>query len=139
MSPHYPYYNSHNSPTNVILDHFKFVGGAAEYLKRRASSYKSKGLAWWTQSKILSEYITKNNNGVCVKCPENYCYNTLESVQHQWTWCSQARHDEETRAWSKKRIISNVLPLLLHLAASSFLILISYLFIIFYILYFINH
>ena len=68
------------SPTQVILDHFKFVGGAAEYLKHRADSYRSKGLAWWTQSKFLSEYITKNGNGVCVKCAENHCVNTLESA-----------------------------------------------------------
>ena len=62
----------------MLLDHFKFVGGAAEYLKRRADSYRSKGLVWWTQSKSLNDYITKNGNGICVRCTENYCSNTLE-------------------------------------------------------------
>jgi hypothetical protein len=60
-------------PTIVILDHFKFIGGAEEYLLQRAKDYASRGLHWWTQSQQLVEYVQKNKNKVCVSCEENYC------------------------------------------------------------------
>lgn len=60
-------------PTVVTINHFKFVSGVVEELKRRADSYKNLSLAWWTQSYNIVKHIEGNFGKLCVNCDKFKC------------------------------------------------------------------
>jgi hypothetical protein len=60
-------------PTQVPIDHYKFVAGVEDSLKRRVTTYRELNFVWWKQSNELLRLIQQNQGRIDLTNPEFNC------------------------------------------------------------------
>lgn len=63
--------------TSVNIDHYKFIHGIEDYLRKRVVIYQKQGKHWWRDSFKFLMHLQKYNGSICVDCHANKCVDTL--------------------------------------------------------------
>ncbi len=97
--------------TNVLLDHYKWTYGLAQYLYQRAISYKQRGLHWWRDSRDILLHLRHHKGSVCVHCKEAACVSaaTSQAVKYNddLTFYGRRDHYGRKRKFGQNSVINS--------------------------------